>query len=146
MLFNSLAFGFFITGFLHAILPAEEGAAAVARQALQATVGTALQLVWDIIASMMATCPCAHRSLPGVVQSFCKGIAACCLSVHSCLAVLLTLISLILLGFEGSRDEVFETFITTKISSFIGTIPSAIVIYGVMRKCEGGAAKGAGMV
>ena len=106
VLFNSLAFGFFITGTLHAFLPASEGVGSIARSTLQATIGTVLQLAFDVPASMFGQCPCAHQALPSGVQGFCRGVATCCLSLHTCAAIVLTLVSLLLLAFEGNRDEV----------------------------------------
>lgn len=148
VLFNSLAFGFFVTGVLHVILPAEEGVGAIARATLQVTIGTLLQLLFDVPASLMATCPCAHRSLPGGVQGFCRGVATCCLSLHTCLAVLLTLLSLLLLSFGGNTDAVAAGFLTTKLNAFVGTVPTAILIYAVLRQCESGQppSKATGMV
>ena len=148
VLFNSLAFGFFITGMLRVIIPAQEGVGAIARSTLQATAGTILQLLFDIPASLIATCPCAHKSLPGLVQVCCRGAASCCLSVHTCLAVLLTLLSLLLLTFGGNTDEVWSEYSTTKANAFIGAVPSALVIYAVLRQCEAGEARanGTGMV
>lgn len=148
VLFNSLAFGFFITGILRVIIPAQEGVGAIARSTLQATAGTILQLLFDIPASLIATCPCAHKSLPGLVQVCCRGAASCCLSVHTCLAVLLTLLSLLLLTFGGNTDEVWSEYSTTKANAFIGAVPSALVIYAVLRQCEAGEARanGTGMV
>ena len=77
-----------------------------------------------------------------------RWVASCCLSVHTCLAVMLTLLSSLLLAFGGNTAEVWSEYSNTKMNAFIGALPSAVVIYAVLRQCEAGEsdAKGTGMV
>ena len=140
VLFNSLAFAFFVTAVLHALIPAE------VRGLLHLTLGTVLQLLFDVPASMLGTCPCAHRALPEVVQNACRGTALCCLSLHTCLAVVFAVVGagfLALTSLLGRDDDaVWDGFIQTKASAFASAVPTAVFIYALLRQCEAGGPAG----
>ena len=76
-----MAFAFF-TALLHAIIPFELGVSV-----LQATLGTVLQLLHDLPASMVGTCPCAHPCLPGPVRACCNCLSLATLGLQCCLGV-----------------------------------------------------------
>ena len=48
----------------------------------------------------------------------------------------------------GNTDAVAAGFLTTKLNAFVGTVPTAILIYAVLRQCESGQppSKATGMV
>ena len=51
VLLNSLCFAFFLTAILHAVVPFE-----LAQGFLEATLGTVLQVIFDLPSSMMGSC------------------------------------------------------------------------------------------
>ena len=137
VLFNSVAFAFFITAVLHAAVPLD-----LARTAVHATLGTVLQLLFDLPASMLGTCPCAHRCLPPPVQGCCRGVALMCLSCHTCMALVLGLLGAGALAVnqlfagEGDSELVWDRFLQTKRDAFVAALPWAIIMYALLRACE----------
>ena len=135
---DSLAFAFFITAVLDCLIPLE-----MARSALHVTLGTLLQLAFDVPSSMLGTCPCAHRALPDFVQGCCRGVALVCLSVHTCASLIFALLGAGLLAFVGmlggtNGDVVWHGFVETKLNAFVAALPTAVLMYALVRKCEAG--------
>ena len=141
LLFASLTFAFFITAWLKAFVPWE-----LANVLLSVTVGTFLQLLFDVPFSMLAACPCAHKSLPEAVQGICKGISIACLSCHSCCGLIYALVGVLMLMISPAAtvDGVFDLFVQTKASAFITAIPFTILTYSILRRCEDGQRRAAG--
>ena len=138
VLLDSLAFAFFITAVLHSLIPLE-----MARSALHVTLGTLLQLAFDVPSSMLGTCPCAHRALPDFLQGCCRGVALVCLSVHTCASLIFALLGAGLLAFVGmlggtNGDVVWHGFVETKLNAFAAALPTAVLMYALVRKCEAG--------
>ena len=64
VLLNSLSFAFFVTALFQVIIPVE-----TLRIAVVLVYGTLAQIMWDVPAAMLGTCPCAHMAcLPPAVQ------------------------------------------------------------------------------
>ena len=138
VLFNSLCFAYFITGLLNALVLNE-----MARGVLMMTMGTALQLLFDVPSSMLGTCPCAHPSLPGFVQGTCRGVALACLSCHTCASCIFGVLGgvVLLAGhlFNAVDPQVvWDQFLITKLNAFVGAVPWALLIFAVFRQCERG--------
>lgn len=67
VLLNSLSFAFFVTALLSTLIPG-----GVLRTATLLVWGTLLQLLWDVPASLLGTCACAHMAcLPTPVRRCC---------------------------------------------------------------------------
>ena len=64
VLLNSLSFAFFVTALFQVIVPVE-----TLRIAVVLVYGTLAQIMWDVPAAMLGTCPCAHMAcLPPAVR------------------------------------------------------------------------------
>ena len=136
VLFNSLSFAFFVTAVLHVFVPLD-----IARAALHATIGTLLQLAFDIPASMLGTCPCAHPCLPPLVRGCCRGCALAFLSVHTIATCVFALLGVVVLSVStlfGDVDAalVWDGFLETKLNAFVGALPWAVLVYALVRQCE----------
>lgn len=140
VLFNSLAFAFFITAVLNAVVPVD-----LLRAALHVTIGTLLQLAFDLPASMLGTCPCAHKALPSCVQGCCRSVALACLACHTCMAFLLGLLGALALAITSigsvvnsseTSDLVWDNFVNSKLNAFVGAVPWLCVTYALLRWCE----------
>ena len=57
VLLNSLSFAFFVTALFQVIVPVE-----TLRIAVVLVYGTLAQIMWDVPAAMLGTCPCAHMA------------------------------------------------------------------------------------
>ena len=93
VLLNSLFFAFFVVALLEANVPDP-----AARAVLLLTVGTVLQLVWDLPTGAIGTCPCANLPcLPPPAKRACRSCSFCCLSCRGCYACLFALAGVLLL-------------------------------------------------
>lgn len=134
VLLNSLSFAFFVTAVLHALIPFDPAVAV-----LELTVGTVLQILFDVPASLLGTCPCARsQALPPSVRLCCQCVSMSCLSCHFCASVLFALLGAVLLAVSAAAtfSEVQEQFVSTKVASFVGAVPTTILIYAVLREWE----------
>ena len=84
------------------------------------------------------SCPCAHASLPVAVQNLCRAVAVACLSCHACMAFIFALVGAALLALLPSDDRVWDAFVHTKTSAFVSAIPTAVLMYALLRQCEAG--------
>ena len=147
VLFNSVAFAFFITSVLEAAMLID-----AVRGILKLSVGMVLQLLFDVPASMLGTCPCAHSCLPPPIQAVCKGAAMLCLSLHTCIAVVLAFLGFgamavnALFGGDVDSQLVWDSFVQTKVSAWVSAVPTAILMFMLLRECEKSAAAQRSMV
>jgi len=140
VLFNSLSFAYFITAVLHVFVPND-----LARGAIGITLGTILQLLFDLPASMLGTCPCAHGCFPPFVQGTCRGFALACLSLHTCASFIFGLLGAgalaaghLLTNDETMPQVVWDNFVASKTNAFIGAVPWNVITYAILRQCEVG--------
>ena len=93
VLLNSLSFAFFVTALFQSLVPND-----VAAAALILFYGTMWQIIWDVPAAMLGTCPCANMGcLPTPVRRCCGCVSFGCLFLHAALGLVLGVIGALLL-------------------------------------------------
>ena len=134
VLINSLSFAFFITAVLHALIPV-----AFAQSLLQATVGTILQLLFDLPVMLVGSCACANNAcLPAPVRAVCQCASMVVLYLHCCQGILYAVLGAMLLVIIPSAHvaDVWIELQTTKMAAFLWAIPTGLLLYALLRRCE----------
>jgi len=134
VLLNSLSFAFFVTSFFQVLMPVE-----TLRVAMVLVYGTLAQIMWDVPAAMLGTCPCAHMAcLPPAVRRLCGCASFGCLCCHTLLGLVFGAIGAAVLLFlpADQREELIRRFGESKLMAFATGVPIALFIYAVLQRCE----------
>ena len=86
--------------------------------------------------------PCAHPCLPGPVRACCNCLSLATLGLQCCLGVTYALLGCLALALTPASDVgiVYADFQATKVAAFVGAVPTALLIYALVRWCESGRA------
>jgi len=134
VLLNSLSFAFFVTALFQVIIPVK-----TLRVVAVLVCGTLLQIMWDVPAAMLGTCPCAHLAcLPAPLRRLCSCASFACLCCRTLLGLALGAFGLAVLIFLAAdqREEFFHRFVMSKLMAFATGVPIAMLIYSLLQCCE----------
>ena len=134
VLLNSLSFAFFVTAVCQSLIPN-----AILASFVILTYGTFFQIVWDMPAAMLSTCPCAHTMcLPAPLRRCCSCASFVCLCCHTLLGLVFGAagaLALLLLP-PGRREELITNWVESKLIAFATAIPTATLVYALVQCCE----------
>mmetsp|Transcript_46526 Transcript_46526/g.76907 ORF Transcript_46526/g.76907 Transcript_46526/m.76907 type:complete len:216 (-) Transcript_46526:34-681(-) len=134
VLLNSLCFAFLVVAVVQSML-----GGGIAGQLLGLTVGTVLQLCWDLPTSMLGQCSCANaRCLPKTIRVCFRFVSFALIVCRTVLAIIFALLGMLLVVIwpHVELSRVATDFGSSKMFAFVSALPFMLVIFIVLRHCE----------